>query len=96
MNRKDRFVLWTSLGAISRDLSRGTKDAELVCTQAQKIHPSAIPPNAMNASRVYLRHLDGGRFFKWMGAIQEGPEVLLPGKVTVKDVRILTPKDARV
>ena len=72
MNRKELFVLWTSLGAISRDLSRGTRDSETICECARKILPEAVPPHALNASRVYLRYVDGrGRFFKWMGQVED-------------------------
>jgi hypothetical protein len=67
MNRKERFILFVFLGAIARDLSRGTGDAHYIALQADLIAADRIPPNPWNAAKVYLAFVDGrAKPHRWM------------------------------
>lgn len=59
MTKKERFMTFVFLGAIARDLSRGTRDSQLIALHADQIPEADIPLNPWNAAKVYLAYVDG-------------------------------------
>jgi hypothetical protein len=59
MTKKERFMTFVFLGAIARDLSRGTRDSQLIALQADQIPETDIPLNPWNAAKVFLAYVDG-------------------------------------
>jgi hypothetical protein len=77
MSKKEKFLLFTALGAMARDLATQSTEAFTIMNCAAKIPEEQIPPNAINAAQVYLAHLDrADPPFKWMCVRKEryGPE----------------------
>jgi hypothetical protein len=67
MDRRERFLLFVYLGALSRDLSRALAESEMIAGYAARIPEKRIPPNAINAAKVFLAVLDGqSRPHRWM------------------------------
>jgi len=67
MNKKERFMTFVFLGAIARDLSRGTGDSQLIALRADRIPEASIPLNPLNAAKVFLAVVDQrSRPHRWM------------------------------
>lgn len=67
MSKRERFLLFVYLGALARDVSRTTTESEMIAGDAARIPERRIPPNALNAAKVYLAVLDGQtRPHRWM------------------------------
>ncbi len=58
VNKRERFLLFVYLGALARDASRATAESEMIAGYAARIPERRIPPNAVNAAKVYLAVMD--------------------------------------
>jgi hypothetical protein len=67
VNKREKFLLFVYLGALARDASRETTESERITDVASRIPERRIPPNALNAAKVYLAVLDAQtRPHRWM------------------------------
>jgi hypothetical protein len=69
MTKQERFMLFVYLGSIARAQSHpgGRRQCEIIADYASRIPEQRIPPNVMNAARVYVRFMEGRtRPFRWM------------------------------
>jgi hypothetical protein len=54
MSKKDQFMAFVFLGAVSHDINADSSDSQLVMRLASEIPNDAIPDNVMNAAKVFL------------------------------------------
>ena len=68
MTKKDQFMAFILVGAISRDINAETSDHQLVVHIASQIPEDAIPANTMNAAKVFLAFCNDShkRPHRWM------------------------------
>ena len=67
MCTREKFLLFVYLGAIARDMCKGTRTSELIVQSASKIQEKRIPPNTFNAAQVFVAFMDGRtRRHRWM------------------------------
>jgi len=69
MSTREKFLMFVCLGAMSRDMCKGTRSSEAIVHSASKIPEKRIPPNVFNAAQVFVAFMDGraGRH-RWMKA----------------------------
>ena len=67
MCSREKFLMFVYLGAMARDLCRGTRSSEAIVQSASKIPEQRIPPNTFNAAQVFIAFMDGKtRRHRWM------------------------------
>ena len=65
--------MFVYLGALAQDLSRNVAESEMVAGYAARIPEGRIPPNVVNAAKVYLAVLDAqAKPHRWMTRALKG------------------------
>jgi hypothetical protein len=59
MTKKEKFLMFVYLGAIASDISQNTTDCHRIALQASLVPERRIPPNPMNAAKVFLAYFRG-------------------------------------
>lgn len=68
MTKKEQFLAFVFLGALSEDLRNETAQAQLIAQLAMEIPEDSIPHCPANAAKVFLAYCGGRteRPFNWM------------------------------
>lgn len=73
MNKREKFLMFTYLAGIARDLRTMKNETEQIVAAASQVPESRIPVNEFNASQVFIACADGRtKPFKWMKAGKVG------------------------
>jgi hypothetical protein len=59
MSKREQFLAFVWVGALSQDFNCNTNDASLIMHIASQIPEERIPDNVMNAAKVFLAFCNG-------------------------------------
>jgi hypothetical protein len=68
LTRKEQFLTFVFIGALSQDLAAKTDDAQEIAAIALSVCEEGIPENTQNAAKVFLAYCSGctDKPFEWM------------------------------
>lgn len=76
LSKKEKFVLFVYLGAIADDLTHNSTACAQIATRAQRVPEANIPPNAINAAKVFVAYFrdPSQHHFKWMLGVKDNSQ----------------------